>query len=87
VDAGSTCHRNYVRFQSADRPGVIGHIGGCFGAEDVSLQSIVQFQSEGSGAEIVVITHAVEETRFRRALAAILEHPEVEAVTCCMRTL
>ena len=87
VDAGSTCHRNYVRFQSTDRPGVIGHIGGCFGAEDVSLQSIVQFETEGAGAEIVVITHAVEETRFRRALTAILKHPEVQAVTCCMRTL
>ncbi len=87
VDAGSTCHRNYVRFQSTDRPGVIGHIGGCFGAENVSLQSIVQFETEGAGAEIVVITHAVEETGFRRALTAILKHPEVEAVTCCMRTL
>ena len=87
VDAGATRHRNYVRFQAGDRPGVIGHIGGCFGAEQVSLQSIVQFESEGTGAEIVVITHAVEENNFRRALAAILEHPEVEAVTCCMRTL
>ena len=87
VDAGSTCHRNYVRFQSTDRPGVIGHIGGCFGAENVSLQSIVQFETEGAGAEIVVITHAVEETGFRRALTAILKHPEVEAITCCMRTL
>ena len=32
-------------------------------------------------------TDAVEENNFRRALAAILEHPEVEAITCCMRTL
>ena len=57
------------------------------GAEQVSLQSIVQFETEGNGAEIVVITDSVEENNLRRALAAILEHPEVEAVTCCMRTL
>ena len=87
VDAGATSHRNYVRFQACDRPGVIGHIGSCFGAEQVSLQSIVQFETEGNGAEIVVITDSVEENNFRRALAAILEHPEVEAITCCMRTL
>ena len=87
VDSSATSHRNYVRFQACDRPGVIGHIGSCFGAEQVSLQSIVQFETEGNGAEIVVITDAVEENNFRRALAAILEHPEVEAITCCMRTL
>jgi len=87
VDSGLTHHRNYVRFQAADLPGVIGHIGSCFGAEEVSLQSIVQFESEGPGAEIVVITHAVEEVRFRRALGAILARPEVEAITSCLRTL
>jgi homoserine dehydrogenase len=66
---------------------VIGHIGSCFGAEQVSLQSIVQFESDQAGAEIVVITHSVEEGRFRRALAAILAQPEVEAISCCLRTL
>ena len=87
VDQGSTCHRNYVRFQAAARPGVIGHIGSCFGAAGVSLQSIVQFETEGSGAEIVVVTHAVEESLFQQALSAILQRPEVEDVRCCLRTL
>ncbi|MEB3239958.1 MAG: homoserine dehydrogenase [Cyanobacteriota bacterium] len=87
AEADRTCHRNYVRFHAADRPGVIGHIGSCFGAEGVSLQSIVQHESEGPGAEIVVVTHAVEEGRFRRALAAITARPEVEAVQACLRTL
>ena len=87
VDQGSTCHRNYVRFQAADRPGVIGHIGSCFGSAGVSLQSIVQFETEGSGAEIVVVTHAVEESLFQQALSAILQRPEVEDVRCCLRTL
>jgi homoserine dehydrogenase len=58
IDQGKTCHRNYVRFQAADRPGVIGHIGSCFGSAGVSLQSIVQFETEDGGAEIVVVTHA-----------------------------
>ena len=87
VDQGSTCQRNYVRFQAADRPGVIGHIGSCFGSAGVSLQSIVQFETESSGAEIVVVTHAVEERLFQQALSAILQRPEVEEVRCCLRTL
>jgi homoserine dehydrogenase len=87
VDSAITKHRNYVRFQTADLPGVIGHIGHCFGAEGVSLQSIVQFESEGFGAEIVVITHAVQESNFRRALEMILQRQEVEAVVSCLRTL
>ena len=87
IDQGRTCHRNYVRFQAADRPGVIGHIGSCFGSTGVSLQSIVQFETEGSGAEIVVVTHAVEERLFQEALNAILERPDVEDVRCCLRTL
>ncbi|WP_461556390.1 homoserine dehydrogenase [Synechococcus sp.] len=87
VDSAITKHRNYVRFQAADLPGVIGHIGSCFGAAGVSLQSIVQFQSQGSGAEIVVITHEVQESNFRHALEMILLRSEVEAVVSCLRTL
>jgi homoserine dehydrogenase len=87
IDQGKTCHRNYVRFQAADRPGVIGHIGSCFGSAGVSLQSIVQFETEDGGAEIVVVTHAVEERLFQEALSAILERPDVEDVRCCLRTL
>jgi homoserine dehydrogenase len=87
VDSTITQHRNYVRFQTADKPGVIGHIGSCFGAEGVSLQSIVQFESKNAGAEIVVITHVVQESNFQRALGMILLRPEVEAITCCLRTL
>ncbi len=41
----------------------------------------------GSGAEIVVITHEVEEARFRQALAAISSLPEVDTVAACLRTL
>lgn len=41
----------------------------------------------GGGAEIVVITHEVEESRFRQALAAITAQPEVETVAACLRTL
>ncbi len=87
VDGSLTCHRNYVRFQTRDEPGVIGRIGTCFGQADVSIQSIVQLEGTDGAAEIVVITHQVQEARFREALAAIEALGEVSTVAACLRTL
>jgi len=99
VDGARTRHRNYVRLRTRDEAGVIGKIGTAFGAAEVSIQSIVQYEASGSGAghgggsngdggaEIVVITHEVEESHFRQALAAITALPEVETVAACLRTL
>ena len=89
VDPGLTQHRNYVRLRTSDEPGVIGRIGSCFGDEGVSIRSIVQFETSGAcaDAEIVVITHEVQEANFRRALAAITALPDVKAVAACLRTL
>jgi homoserine dehydrogenase len=87
VDGARTRHRNYLRLRTRDEAGVIGRIGTCFGNAGVSLQSIVQFEGQGEGAEIVVISHEVLEARFREALAAIRALAEVESVAACLRTL
>jgi homoserine dehydrogenase len=95
VDGSATSHRNYVRLQTRDEAGVIGRIGTCFGEAGVSIQSIMQFEgSEGEAdggaegeAEIVVVTHEVQESDFQRALAAIKALSEVKAIAACLRTL
>ena len=91
VDGSRTTHRNYVRLRTTDEAGVIGKIGTCFGQAGVSIQSIVQFERSAEAAEgraeIVVITHDVQEAQFRAALAAIEALAEVEAVAACLRTL
>ncbi|MCP9805006.1 homoserine dehydrogenase [Cyanobium sp. T1B-Tous] len=88
VDSAVTSHRNYVRLRTSDRAGVIGAIGTCFGEAGVSIQSIVQFETQSAGdAEIVVITHEVCEANFRQALAAIEALADVQAVAACLRTL
>ena len=66
---------------------MIGRIGTCFGQADVSIQSIVQLEGTDGAAEIVVITHQVQEARFREALAAIEALGEVSTVAACLRTL
>jgi homoserine dehydrogenase len=87
VDGSLNRHRNYVRLSTRDEAGVIGRIGTCFGAAEVSIQSIVQLDAREGEAEIVVITHEVREDRFREALAAIEALEGVERVAACLRTL
>jgi len=88
VDSANTKHRNYVRLRTGDQAGVIGKIGTCFGEAGVSIQSIVQFETQSWGdAEIVVITHEVREASFRQALSRIAALSEVHAVAACLRTL
>ena len=87
VDGLGSHHRNYLRLLTRDEAGVIGQIGTCFGAAGVSIQSIVQYETDTPGAEIVVITHQVQEARFRGALAAITALDAVESVAACLRTL
>jgi homoserine dehydrogenase len=88
VDSAVTSHRNYVRLRTSDQAGVIGKIGTCFGEAGVSIQSIVQFETQSAGdAEIVVITHDVCEAQFRQALAAIEALADVQTIAACLRTL
>jgi len=87
VDGSLSRHRNYVRLRTRDEAGVIGRIGTCFGAAEVSIQSIVQLDASAGEPEIVVITHEVREDRFREALTAIEALEGVETVAACLRTL
>ncbi|MDP6192841.1 MAG: homoserine dehydrogenase [Prochlorococcus sp.] len=72
--------RNYVRFKAKNAPGVIGQIGNCFGACDISIQSIVQFDASEADAEIVVITHEVSQGQMHDALKAITNLPEIKGL-------
>ena len=80
VDNTAIRQRNYVRFTTDDAPGVIGRIGSCFGDQNVSIQSIVQFDASDAGAEIVVITHEVSNGAMQAALTAITALPEVRGI-------
>ncbi|NJR66200.1 MAG: homoserine dehydrogenase [Leptolyngbyaceae cyanobacterium CRU_2_3] len=63
--------RFYARVLTQDNPGVIGKLGTCFGNHNVSLESVVQIGLQDDRAEIVVITHYVQERNFRQALEEI----------------
>jgi len=79
--------RFYARFLTRDQLGVIGKIGTCFGDHNVSLESIVQIDSRNSLAEIVVVTHDVQEGNFRKALEEIRGFDGVAEIPSVLRVL
>jgi homoserine dehydrogenase len=79
--------RFYARFLSKDQAGVIGRLGTCFGNYGVSLESVVQTGFQGELAEIVVVTHYVQEGDFRQALAEIQAMESIDSIPSVLRVL
>jgi homoserine dehydrogenase len=79
--------RFYARFLTKDSPGVIGHLGTCFGSHLVSLESIVQTGFQADLAEIVVVTHDVRAGNFQQALAEIRTLEAVESIPSILHVL
>jgi len=79
--------RTYLRLRVADRPGVLGKIATVFGEESVSLASVIQLDTDGQVAEIVMVTHQCPEGRLNKALERIEALDVVEAVASRIRAL
>ncbi|MFW6357963.1 MAG: homoserine dehydrogenase [Chroococcales cyanobacterium] len=79
--------RFYARFLCQDQPGVIGHLGMCFGKHHVSLESVVQIGFQEGLAEIVVVTHDVREGNFRTALDEMRSLEAIDSIPSILRVL
>jgi homoserine dehydrogenase len=79
--------RFYIRLKALDLPGVIGHFGRIFGDHGVSLESIVQKNPHGDAAELVIITHNVQESQMRSALTEIREGTYLKEFCTAIRVL
>ena len=79
--------RFYARFLCQDVPGVIGHLGTSFGNHNVSLESVVQIGFRNQLAEIVVVTHDVQEGNFRQALEEIKDLDSISSIPSILRVL
>ena len=79
--------RFYARFLCQDVPGVIGYLGTCFGKHQVSLESVVQIGFQQDLAEVVVVTHDVQEGNFRQALAEIKDSKAINRIPSIIRVL
>lgn len=75
----------YIRLNVINKPGVLAKIAGVFGSFGVSLESVLQKNTEGESAEIVWITSKVEENSFRKAIEYIKELNVVNEVCSTIR--
>lgn len=76
----------YVRLIVRDEPGVLGAVAGIFGANGVSLGSVIQKRRDADGdAEIVWVTHRAAEHDVRAALTAIAALTAVREVGSVIR--
>jgi len=70
-----------------DSPGVIGEIGTIFGKKKISIESIVQFDASDKEAEIVVITHKINQGQLEKALLDIENLSQVKRIAATMGCL
>lgn len=61
----------YLRMDVVDRPGVLAQIARVFGDNEVSLASVIQRGPRGANAELVFITHLVQEKNIQLALTEV----------------
>ncbi len=74
-----------VRMQVADRPGMLAQIATEFGAQGVSLDSIVQKKSDGETAEIFWMTHRTRQSAMTSSLQSFEKMPAVREVSSVLR--
>ena len=78
--------RYYVRLHAQDKPGVLAQVAASFGAEGVSIESMIQ---QGRGQHqpvpIVFITHEVEERQMRASLGRIGTLPSIKDIASVIR--
>lgn len=79
--------RFYLRLMVKDRPGVIGHLGEIFGRHHLSLESIVQIGLQDNLAELVIVTHEVQEGEFQKAVTVLKESGDVDSIASVLRVL
>lgn len=77
----------YLRLQAKDEPGVFASLATAFGQENVSLDQILQKRNVAGTAEIVLVTHTVEEKSFNAALNRVQKTPAIKRIDNVLRVI
>lgn len=84
-DIGDIRSRYYIRLEVPDKPGVLAGISGAFAGKKVSIENVVQRESKGGVAQIVIILHENREKNIRSALKAISRLSVVKNIRSVIR--
>jgi homoserine dehydrogenase len=79
ADHAKSSGRFYLRFNVADRPGVLADIAGILGRNGISIASVIQHNRDGDDGTVplVIMTHAATEGAMREAFDIIDRLPHV----------
>jgi homoserine dehydrogenase len=77
----------YIRLLAEDRPGVMAAIAGAVGAQQVSLNSVIQKRRVGTRAEIVLITYKVNDADLQLAVQTLRGLSVVNKVSTVIRVV
>jgi homoserine dehydrogenase len=79
--------RYYIRLQAPDRFGVLAGISKAFARKKVSIAAVVQKETVGNVATIVILLHSVAEKNLEAALKIIQKLPVVKKVCNVIRII
>lgn len=71
IDIKDTSNKYYLRFEVADKPGILGAITSILGKYGISIESMIQKRKAGSSVPIVLMTHEAKESELLKALKTI----------------
>jgi len=74
----------FIRLSVNDEPGVLASIAGSFGANNVSIESVIQ-EGRGEQAELVLVTHEAPEKDMQNSIKQIASLDSVTSVTSTLR--
>ena len=75
----------YIRMRVTDRPGVLAAIAAAFGSNNVGLRHVVQKETIGESAELVLVTHNVSYENMSLALQTLKVLPTVNKIHTVIR--
>jgi homoserine dehydrogenase len=84
-DIGEIRSRYYIRLETPDTPGVLARISGVFSKKKISIQDVVQRESKGRYAQIVILLHENREKDVQDALKIISKLPVVRHIHSVIR--
>ncbi|MGH7197701.1 MAG: homoserine dehydrogenase [Candidatus Omnitrophota bacterium] len=86
LSLGDIVSKYYLRFQAADKPGVLGRIAETLGANGISILSVHQKESHDSmSVPVVILTYEAREANLRRALKKIDAQKDIREKTVVLR--
>ena len=88
AETGHRTGKTYIRFEVADKPGVLAEIAAAMRDSNVSIESLIQKEKQADGSVLIaVVTHSGPESAIENCLATLVESPSLMSKPMVMHLL